>query len=219
MFTGIIQAMGTIRGAEPKAGDVRLEIDLSRLGVESIGIGDSVAVNGVCLTVVALEDYVAAFDVSKETLAKTLMGDWQADRQVNLELALTPSTPLGGHLVSGHVDGVGRVLSRTPEGGGERFEFLAPQALGCYIAPKGSISIDGVSLTTNEVVDEADGTRFGIMLVPHTLSVTTLGGLQPGDGVHLEIDLLARYLKRMLDAGAVDSALLGSLARSEEKSG
>lgn len=213
MFTGIIQAKGSIRGVVRRAGDLRLRIDLSGLPGESIGIGDSVAVNGVCLTLVQLEGGVAAFDVSAETLDKTLIGEWQAGRAINLELALTPSTPLGGHLVSGHVDGTGKLLSRTPDGEGERFEFLAPPELGCYIAPKGSIAVDGVSLTTNEVLDTPEGTRFGIMLVPHTLSVTTLGGLRPGAGVHLEIDLLARYLKRMLAAGAVNPDLLVSLAR------
>jgi riboflavin synthase len=202
MFTGIIQAVGKIAAIEQKGGDAHLRIDTGRLDMSSVNIGDSIAVSGVCLT--AVEHSAAGFtaDVSGETLARTTLGQRRPGDAVNLEKALTLNTPLGGHLVSGHVDGVGTVVSREAEGRSVRFRFQAPDALARYIAEKGSICVDGVSLTVNAV----NGAKFDVNIVPHTLTETTLGSFQPGSKVNLEVDLLARYLERlMLGEGAAKS--------------
>jgi riboflavin synthase len=194
MFTGIIEAVGEIVVCETSSGDLRLRVKTSGLDLGSIGLGDSIATNGVCLTVIALpgDGYVA--DVSSETLANTTIGDWQAGTPVNLERALTPSSRLGGHLVSGHIDAVGEVLSRHPDARSERFRLRAPDSLAKYIAHKGSITVDGTSLTVNRV----EGAEFELNIVPHTLEHTVMGTYVPGSRVNLEVDLVARYLERLL---------------------
>lgn len=202
MFTGIIQAVGKIAAIEQKGGDARLRVDTGNLDMANVNTGDSIAVSGVCLT--AVEHSASGFtaDVSGETLARTTLGQRRPGDAVNLEKALTLNTPLGGHLVSGHVDGVGTVVSRETEGRSVRFRFEAPAALARYIAEKGSICVDGVSLTVNAV----NGARLDVNIVPHTLAQTTLDGFQPGSKVNLEVDLLARYLERlMLGEGAAKS--------------
>jgi riboflavin synthase len=202
MFTGIIQAVGKIAAIEQKGGDARLRIDTGNLDMSNVNTGDSIAVSGVCLT--AVEHSASGFsaDVSGETLARTTLGQRRPGDAVNLEKALTLNTPLGGHLVSGHVDGVGTVVSREAEGRSIRFRFEAPEALARYIAEKGSICVDGASLTVNAV----NGARFDVNIVPHTLAQTTLDSFQPGSKVNLEVDLLARYLERlMLGEGAAKS--------------
>ncbi len=194
MFTGIVQAVGRIRRREPRGEDMRLTIATGGLPMADVRIGDSIAVNGCCLTAVELDQDSFVADVSNETLVRTTLGALDVGDAVNLEKALTLSTPLGGHLVSGHVDGVGEVIERRPDGRSERFRIRAPAQMARYIAEKGSICVDGVSLTVNGV----DGAVFDINLVPHTLSVTTLGEARPGRRVNLEADLIARYLERLM---------------------
>lgn len=202
MFTGIIEALGQIASVEPVGGDVRLSIVQHSGYLADCKLGDSIAVNGVCLTAVRFlpEGFVA--DVSAETLAATTATTWVAGMPVNLEKALTPSKPLGGHLVSGHVDGVGQLIEQFEEARGWRLRFEAPQELARYIARKGSITINGISLTVNDV----QGSCFGVMIVPHTRTHTTLGTLVPGSPVNLEVDLIARYLERLLAAREEESA-------------
>ena len=197
MFTGIVQAIGQISALHPRQGDIELEIAPGSLNVHGAKVGDSIAVNGVCLTIARLAGSGFTADVSRETLACTTLGDARPGQAVNLELALRAGEPLGGHLVAGHVDGVGRLVSRREDGRSSRLEFEIPAALSRYVAAKGSICIDGVSLTVNDV----EGARFGVNLIPHTLSVTTLGALQAGGQVNVEVDLLARYIERLLDSG------------------
>jgi riboflavin synthase len=194
MFTGIIEAVGEIVACEPRGGDLRLLVKTFGLDLAGISLGDSIATNGVCLTVIELpgDGYVA--DVSSETLANTTIGDWQMGTPVNLERALTPSSRLGGHLVSGHVDAVGEVLSRHPDARSERFRLRAPDSLAKYIAHKGSITVDGTSLTVNRV----EGAEFELNIVPHTLENTVMGTYVPGSRINLEVDLVARYLERLL---------------------
>lgn len=194
MFTGIILAVGKIAAIEPKAGDCRLKIATGKLPLKDARLGDSIAVNGVCLTAVELGEDCFVADVSNETLARTTLKSVKVGARVNLELALTPTTRLGGHIVSGHVDGIGAVLEKKPDGRSYRFRFKAPDNLAKYIAEKGSICINGISLTVNEV----DGAVFGVNIVPHTLQETTLGDTEAGDKVNLEVDLLARYLERLM---------------------
>lgn len=206
MFTGIIQAVGKIAAMEQKGGDARLRIDTGSLDMSNVNTGDSIAVSGVCLTAVAHSASGFTADVSGETLSRTTLGQRRPGDAVNLEKALTLNTPLGGHLVSGHVDGVGTVVSRETEGRSVRFRFEAPAALARYIAEKGSICVDGVSLTVNAV----NGAKFDVNIVPHTLAQTTLDGLQAGSKVNLEVDLMARYLERLMlgdDAAKVGSAV------------
>jgi riboflavin synthase len=194
MFTGIIEAVGEIVACEPRGGDVRLRVKTNDLALADVQLGDSIATNGVCLTVVELhgEGYVA--DVSSESLAMTTISDWSEGTAVNLELALMPKSRLGGHMVSGHVDGVGEVISRHPDARSERFRLRAPKALAKYIAHKGSITVDGTSLTVNKV----EGAEFELNIVPHTLENTVMGTYQPGTRVNLEVDVIARYLERLL---------------------
>ena len=194
MFTGIIQSIGKLVGTEPCGGDVRLSLDCGPLDTGDVKLGDSIAVNGVCLTVVALNAGGFAADVSIETLGTTTLGALRPGSRVNLEKALTLSAPLGGHLVSGHVDGVGRLLVRSDVGRSVRFRIEAPSELARYIAPKGSICVDGTSLTVNAV----DGSRFELNIVPHTLQETIIGDYREGQPVNLEVDLIARYLERLL---------------------
>lgn len=194
MFTGIIQAVGKIAALETKGGDARVRVDTGDLDLADVKLGDSIAVGGVCLTAVALSPAGFAADVSGETLARTTLGALHTGDAVNLEKALLPTTRLGGHLVSGHVDGVGKVHDRQQDARSVRFRIAAPRELAKYIAAKGSICVDGVSLTVNAV----HGAEFEVNLVPHTLAATTLGELAPGRAVNLEVDLLARYLERLL---------------------
>lgn len=196
MFTGIIESVGRITAVDIRDGDARMQIEVDDGYLKGVALGDSVAVSGICLTVREQTARGFAADLSVETLQATSSGTWKPTRRVNLEKALTPHKPLGGHLVSGHVDGVGRLVDRHEEARSWRMQFEAPAELARYIARKGSITIDGVSLTMNDV----DGGRFGVNIIPHTLSQTTLGDLQPGDAVNLEVDLIARYLERLLAA-------------------
>ncbi|MES9905638.1 MAG: riboflavin synthase [Sedimenticola sp.] len=201
MFTGIIQAVGTIAAIESRGGDVRLRIHSGGLGLTDVGLGDSIATNGVCLTAVELPGDGFVADVSRETLSLSTLVELKAGDQVNLEKALTLSTPLGGHLVSGHVDGVGRVVDRLQDGRSIRFTVEAPAELARYIAHKGSICVDGVSLTVNRV----DGALFDLNIVPHTMAETVMVDYRSGTQVNLEVDLVARYLERLLlgEAAAV----------------
>jgi len=194
MFTGIIEAVGTITAVEPRGGDVRLAVRCGDLDLSGTAIGDSIAVNGCCLTVVARDDRVFAADVSRESLGLTTLGALEPGSVVNLERALTLSKPLGGHLVTGHVDGIGRVESRADDGRSVRFRLRVPDALARYVARKGSICVDGVSLTVNEV----DGPVFGVNIVPHTLAATVFGDYRNGTRVNLEVDIVARYLERLV---------------------
>lgn len=198
MFTGIIRALGTVTALDKKGGGRTLQIDLGGIAGEEIFIGDSIAVAGVCLTVSEKRDGSAVFSVSPETLMRCLIHEWKVGKKVNLEPALTAAEPLGGHLVAGHIDGVGGVIAIHEDDAFTRMEVETTKALGRLIADKGSIAVDGVSLTVNDVSDQADGTRFSVMLVPHTLKHTTLGAMRPGMRAHLEVDLLARYVQRLL---------------------
>jgi riboflavin synthase len=212
MFTGIIAAIGQIRRIEPRGGDVRIAVSTGKLALRGVNLGDSIAVNGVCLTAVALDGAQFAADVSRETLSLTTLGGLKAGSPVNLEKALTLATPLGGHLVSGHVDGVGEVLDRHDDGRSWRLRIRAPVALAKYIAQKGSICVDGTSLTVNAV----EGRDFDLNIVPHTLVETIIGSYGPGTRVNLEVDLIARYLERLLlgeqaadaSAAVIDEAFL-----------
>ncbi|HLS99106.1 MAG: riboflavin synthase [Porticoccaceae bacterium] len=194
MFTGIVEALGSVAQLEQRGGDVRLTIDTGGLDIGDVQLGDSIAVNGVCLTVVALPGNGFVADVSQETLDFTTAGTWRAGTPVNLERALMAQSRLGGHIVSGHVDGVGEVVSRHPDARSERFRLRAPAALARYIAHKGSITVDGVSLTVNRV----EGAEFELNIIPHTQAVTVIGGYGPGTRVNLEVDVIARYLERLL---------------------
>jgi riboflavin synthase len=200
MFTGIVTDIGRIRSVEQN-GDLRLAIACA-YDMAQVDLGASIACSGVCLTVVDKGGHAGdawfAVDISGETVACTAPGRWTVGRQLNLEPALKLGDELGGHIVTGHVDGVGTVVSVAPEGDSHRVTIATPKELSPYLAPKGSITVDGVSLTVNEVVDQADGTcHFALNIIPHTAEVTTLGALKAGDAVNLEIDVLARYLQRM----------------------
>ena len=200
MFTGIIEAVGRISALEPRGGDVRLRVEAGGLDLSGAAIGDSIAVNGCCLTAVELGPGGFAADVSRESLARTTLGELKPGSRVNLERALTLSKPLGGHLVTGHVDGIGRVESLGEDGRSVRFRLRAPAELARYLARKGSICVDGVSLTVNEV----EGNVFGVNIVPHTLEATVFGEYRPGSRVNLEVDIVARYLERLVgEAGGL----------------
>jgi riboflavin synthase len=194
MFTGIVQGVGMVRAIEPRGGDVTLVFDTAGVSLADIELGGSVAVSGVCLTATRFDASSFAADVSRETLSLTTLGSWVVGSRVNLEKALLAGQALGGHYVTGHVDGVGELVSRHDDARSVRMEFRVPPELARYVARKGSICIDGVSLTVNG----ASGDRFDVNLVPHTLEVTTLGELQPGSRVNLEVDIIARYVERMM---------------------
>lgn len=194
MFTGIIEAKGEIQSLAPRGGDVALAVLTGALDMSDVQLGDSIAVNGVCLTVTSLPGRGFTADVSGETLALTSLGALKAGSVVNLEKALTPTTRLGGHLVSGHVDGVGTVRSLCPDARSTRIDIEAPAALARYIAQKGSITVDGISLTVNSV----SGAVFSLNIIPHTQDMTTIGTWQAGTRVNLEVDIIARYLERLL---------------------
>lgn len=196
MFTGIVTDIGTITAAGTQ-GDLRVRV-ATAYDTVGIDLGASISCSGVCLTVVDKAPNEVAFDVSGETVSRTAADMWREGRRLNLERALKLGDELGGHIVTGHVDGVGTVLGICPEGDSRRIGFSVPASLAAFIAPKGSITIDGVSLTVNEVADQADGTaHFAVNIIPHTQAVTTLGTLAQGQAVNLEIDVLARYLQRM----------------------
>ncbi len=194
MFTGIIEARGQIRALEVKGDDRRLSIAAGDLDMSDVQLGDSIAIDGICLTVVQFSAAGFVMDASAETLDKTTMADFSVGRAVNLEKALTPTTRLGGHLVSGHVDGVGVIESREQVGESLRFRVRVPDGLAKYVAVKGSVCIDGVSLTVNNI----DGALFEINVIPHTTVVTTINEYKVGRRVNIEVDLLARYLERLL---------------------
>lgn len=194
MFTGIIEAIGSIRAMTPKGGDVRVYVATGKLDLGDVKLGDSIAVNGICLTAVELPGDGFWADVSRETLARTAFVDLKPGSAVNLEKALTPTSRLGGHLVSGHVDGVGEIVSRADNARAVQFKVRAPRELAKYIAHKGSITVDGTSLTVNAV----DGAEFELTIVSHTLAETIMVDYQAGRKVNLEVDLLARYLERLL---------------------
>jgi riboflavin synthase len=195
VFTGIIQCVGTLDSLESREGDLRLSIDAPAIDPARMQPGDSIAVAGVCLTVAERTSRGFIADVSRETLALTTIGQWRAGRRVNLEAALRASDALGGHLVLGHVDGRAELLDRHGDARSQRLRFRAPQDLQRYVARKGAVALDGVSLTVNEVA----GADFGVNLVPFTLAATTLAELQPGAEVNFEIDLMARYAERLLE--------------------
>ena len=197
MFTGIIQAVGRIVRLEPRGGDVRLVVDTAALDLSDAQMGDSIAVSGVCLTAVTLEPHGFSADVSNETLSLTTLGELKAGDPVNLEKALRLADRLGGHLVSGHVDGVAKVVSITSDGRSQRWTFEVPASLARYIAAKGSVCIDGTSLTVNEVDDR----RFGVNLIPHTVERTAFHARRVGDAVNIEVDVIARYIERLLASG------------------
>ncbi len=200
MFTGIIQAIGEIKASEPRGGDIRLNVATGELDLSSIALGDSIAVNGACLTVVELGERSFAADVSVETMNKTSLGDLAVGSPVNLEPALTLNAALGGHLVSGHVDGVGQLVELHEDARSIRYRFEVDPALQHYIAAKGSVTIDGTSLTVNQVVDN----RFDVNIVPHTQLKTIFQHYRPGSRVNIEVDIIARYLERLLH-GRADS--------------
>lgn len=197
MFTGIVTDVGRVAALEPRGGDVQLVVAVDRLDLSRVAVGDSIAVAGVCLTVVELgADHFAA-DVSPETLARTTLGGLAVRDPVNLEPALRVGDPLGGHLVSGHVDAVGRVRAIADEGRGQRWWFDAPPAVWRYVAWKGSIAVDGVSLT----IADLDDAGFAVALIPHTIAATTFRVRRAGDPVNLEVDAVARYVERLLATG------------------
>lgn len=195
MFTGIVTDVGRVRALQAR-GDTRFELETA-FDLEGVAMGASICCAGVCLTVVAKGPDWFAVDVSGETLSRSTLGAWRQGTRVNLERSLRMGDELGGHVVAGHVDAVGRVADRRSEGDSVRFDFAAPASLAPYIAEKGSITVDGVSLTVNSVADTDEGCVFGVNIIPHTQQVTTLGGLAAGDAVNLEIDTLARYVARM----------------------
>jgi riboflavin synthase len=194
MFTGIVQDVGQLRRRERREGDERLTVGVRRLSLAALRVGDSVCVSGVCLTVTALEPDAFAADVSRETLGLTTLGALAPGSAVNLEPALRAGDALGGHLVSGHVDGLATIADISRDARSMRVSVAVPPALARYLSPKGSVTLDGVSLTVNEV----EGATFGVNLIPHTQEVTTLGRWQAGDHVNLEIDAIARYVERLL---------------------
>ena len=200
MFTGIVAATGKLQSIESHDGDLRIRFDVPPALMAGSNIGDSISISGVCLTMLEPDATGFSADLSVETLDKTSLGSRQAGDLVNLELAMRASDRLGGHLVSGHVDGLARLVSRTEDARSERFLFETDHSLARYIAPKGSACQDGVSLTVNDV----DDNRFSICIIPHTLEVTTLGDLLAGEEVNLEVDLIARYLDRLNQYGPSD---------------
>lgn len=197
MFTGIVQGVARVCAVSTHDGELAVELAIEDLGDENISIGDSVCVSGVCLTVARLTDNCLAFDVSRETLSRTHLGELSEGSRVNLELAMSVGDRLGGHFVSGHVDGLGTLVAKEPAGRSTRMRFRMPRVLAPLIAEKGSVTVDGVSLTVNRVVDSRSAVEFELNLVPHTLTATTLGELQIDHLVHIEVDLVARYLKRL----------------------
>lgn len=201
MFTGIVLDVGSVQRLEPRGEDLRVTIRAGRLDLSGWHPGDSVAVAGVCLTVVELHERSFSADVSRETLAHTTIGQWRSGTHVNLEPALRAGDALGGHLMAGHVDGIAEVLARVADARSRRLQVRVPAPLARYVARKGSVALDGVSLTVNRVAAD----QFDVNLVPHTLAVTTLQELEAGDRMNLEVDLIARYVERLL-SGTEDAS-------------
>ncbi len=214
MFTGIIESLGTVESVQDVGGDVRLRIHTD-LDMSDIHLGDSIATNGICLTVIDWGHNWYAADVSRESLHRTTLSSWQTGQRVNVEKAMLPTTRFGGHIVSGHVDGIGQVIEKIADGRSFRFKFKAPDNLAKYIAEKGSICINGISLTVNEV----KGAVFGVNIVPHTLKETTLGDAVAGTQVNLEVDLLARYMERLMQGEAAAKDHGGITEELLQKSG
>jgi riboflavin synthase len=203
MFTGIVTAVGSIQSIQALPGTaagVRLEVEAGALGLHDVAVGDSICIQGACMTAVDIRNNIFAVDVSRESLSKTAGLDQPGE--VNLEKSLTLATKLGGHLVSGHVDGLGTVKRFEAVGESWLLEIEAPKSLAKYFAYKGSVTINGVSLTVNQVIDQAHTVQFQLNLIPHTVQVTTLRHLRPGQSVNLEVDLIARYVERMLSTQA-----------------
>lgn len=194
MFSGIISNVGVVRRSLLSGPDLKLVVDVGAARRDETGIGDSVAVDGVCLTVTGIEGNELSFDVSAESLTRTLLSAKSPGDAVNIELAVLPTTRLGGHIVTGHVDGIGWLEQMEPIGASTRLRFRVPEDLSPFIAPKGSVCIDGISLTVNSV----SGDSFEVNIVPHTAQVTTVENYEPGRRVHLEVDIIARYLERLL---------------------
>lgn len=202
MFTGIVAATGKLQSRESYDGDLRIRFEVPPELMQGSGIGDSISISGCCLTMLEPDATGFSADLSVETLDKTSLGDRRPGDNVNLELAMRASDRFGGHIVSGHVDGLAKLVSRTADARSERFVFETDRSLARFIAPKGSACLDGVSLTVNEV----DDNRFSICIIPHTLEVTTLGNLAIGENVNLEVDLIARYLDRLNQYGYSDDS-------------
>ncbi|MCH8685459.1 riboflavin synthase [Pedomonas mirosovicensis] len=200
MFTGIITDIGTVRSIEQR-GDTRIVLGTA-FDLSTVEIGASIACSGVCLTVVDKGEDWFAVDVSGETLARSALASWQAGTPVNLERALKVGDELGGHIVTGHVDAVGRITSIVPDGASRRIQFQIPKALAPYVAQKGSVTVDGISLTVNAVEDSAEGALFEVNIIPHTQACTTLGQAKVGDAVNIEIDVLARYVARLKEVAS-----------------
>ena len=194
MFTGIIESVGRVQQITPRSGDVRLTIATAKLDLADVKLGDSIATNGICLTVIELTGQGFVADVSNETLRRTCLKTWKVGTAVNLEKALMPTSRLGGHIVSGHVDGLGEIISFKQDARSLQYQVRAPDELAKYISEKGSITVDGISLTVNAI----DGAVFSLNIVPHTVQETNVGSWQVGSVVNLEVDLLARYLERLL---------------------
>ena len=208
MFTGIVQAVGKVIASEKKGGDLRLRVHTGALDLSDVGLGDSIATNGVCLTVVQLPGDGYWADVSKETLDFTTIGSLAVGAAVNLEKALRASDRLGGHIVSGHVDGVGIVVSRHPDARSERFRLRAPPELAKYVAHKGSVCIDGTSLTVNKV----EGAEFELNIVPHTIENTIFSHYKPGTAVNIEVDVIARYIERLMTVDGAKNGNSGAIS-------
>jgi riboflavin synthase len=217
MFTGIVTEIGRVRRVVRSRGARRIEIEAG--GLRGVAVGASIACAGCCLTVVAKGKGWFAADISAETLGKTTLESWRIGTPVNLERSLKLGDELGGHVVSGHIDGVARLVSRRADGASIRMVFQAPRALGRFIAPKGSVAVDGVSLTINEAADKGRDTSFGVNIIPHTARITTLAALKPGGRANVEIDMLARYGARFAAtaAGKRNGGAAGKAARKAAK--
>lgn len=213
MFTGLVEALGQLANVESKGGDARFHIATNSLDLSDVGLGDSIAVNGTCLTVVAFDTRHFVADVSVETLKVTTLGSLVKGARVNLEKALLPTTRLGGHLVSGHIDGIAKVLARKQAARAEQFRLRAPVELSRYIAHKGSVCLDGISLTVNAV----EGDEFDLTIVPHTLAQTTITDWHVGTLVNLEVDLLARYMERLLQFPSAPHEHRGSVTAVDQE--
>jgi riboflavin synthase len=209
MFTGLIADVGTVERLAPRQGGARLVIRPCILEVDALVLGESVACSGACLTVVERGGGVASFDAVPETISRTTVGSWRPGTKVNLERALAVGDRLGGHIVAGHVDAVGEILHRVPEGQGARFTISLPAAIAALVAEKGSVAVDGISLT----VARAHRDRFEVAVIPETLARTTLGSAAPGTRVNLEADVVARHVARLIDMGAAGGVDPGKLAR------
>ncbi|MBY8025483.1 riboflavin synthase [Vibrio fluvialis] len=197
MFTGIVEAVGTLTAITPKGEDITISVDAGKLDMGDVKLGDSIATNGVCLTVVEFNSHSYSADLSLETLKKSGFADYKVGDNVNLEKAMLPTTRFGGHIVSGHVDGVGEIVERNPVGRAIEFWVAIPAELSKYVAEKGSITVDGISLTVNDLRKNA----FKLTIVPHTTQETTIDHFQVGRKVNLEVDVMARYLERLLNGG------------------